>query len=328
MADWSLRSVRRAAAISRKFELVHMQYPSVRYGRGLAVNLLPGLIRLRGGPPLVLTIHDFRVMRKRWRARTIPMLSFASALIHVDQLDGEHLRRWSFRHPPMKHIPIAPNVPVLTCDDAQRRSWRSEMGIVDDELVVAYFGILYPHKGIPEMLDAVEQLRREGRKVRALCVGDFDREADYVAPLTARLSADYVTWVRGASLERVSQCLHAADMAALPFYSGAGFNRSSLLSCLQHGLPTVTTDGPSTPANLKEVFDVALVPTQNSAAVAGALQTLIVDDHLRQRMRTNAFKATESLSWPAVARRHAEFFGQIIASQARSEVIRENPQRA
>ncbi|HRK29740.1 MAG TPA: glycosyltransferase family 4 protein [Tepidisphaeraceae bacterium] len=327
MKSWDMSQRAEMVSIARDFDIVSLQYPSALYGRGLGINMLP-LSLMRLGVPCVVTIHDFRVMRKRWRARTIPMLSFARALIHVDQLDGEHLRRWSFRHAPMRHIPIASNAPVVDCDASKRAAWREHLGIQPDELLVAYFGILYPHKGVPEMLDAVATLRREGHRIRALCVGDFDREADYVAPMTARLQADHVTWVRGASLERVSECLHAADMAALPFYSGAGFNRSSLLSCLQHGLPTVTTDGPNTPANLKDVFELLLVPPQNSPAVTEALRKLATDASLRSRLRESAIAATANLSWPAVSRRHMEYFSQLAARPAQREVVHENPQRA
>lgn len=327
MPHWGFNQRRKIIDIARDFDLVHMQYPSVKYGRGPAVNLIPMFLRA-AGIPCVVTIHDFRVMRKRWCARVVPMLTFASALIHVDAGDGPYLRRWSpLRHAPMTHIPIASNAPVLPCDASTRAKWRRDLGIADDEFIVAHFGILYPHKGIPEMLDAVEAMQKEGRKVRALVVGDFDREADYVAPLSARLNAPGVVWVRGASLERVSECLHASDAAALPFHSGASFNRSSMLACLQHGLPTITTDGPATPKNLKDVYELLLVPIQNAAAVTTSLRALLDDAALRARLRGAALKSTETLNWPVVARRHVEFYSSVL-SKPTAEVAREAAQRA
>lgn len=317
MPSWGVSQRRRLVDVARQFDLVHMQYPSVRYGRGIGVNLVPMFLRA-AGVPCVLTIHDFRVMRKRWCARVAPMLTFASSIIHVDGGDGPHLRKWSpLRHAPMTHIPIASNAPVLACDASTRAVWRRELGLADNETAVAYFGILYPHKGTAELLDAIELLHAEGRRVRPVIIGDFDREADYVVPMTRRLTAAGVIWVRGASLERVSQCLHASDLAALPFHSGASFNRSSMLACLQHGLPTVTTDGPATPANLKEVYDLRLVPIQNARAVADALRVLLDDSTLRSRMRDNALTASAALSWPVIARRHSEFYAATLQGVGR-----------
>lgn len=313
---WGAGAWRSIVEQARECDLVHIQYPSVLYGRGPAINLLPARLRLAGVPVLV-TIHDFRVMRRRWRARVVPMLAAASGVIHVDGGDGPHLRRWCpLRRPPMRCIPIASNAPVLECDSARRHAWRAGLGLADDELAVAYFGILYPHKGVTELLDAVAVLQREGLRLRPVIIGDFDRSADYVAPLTERLTSGDTIWVRGASLPRVSECLHACDMAALPFYSGASFNRSSMLACLQHGLPTVTTDGPATPSNLKDAFDLKLIPPRNAAAVADALRTLAADPVLRDTMRANALRQTSALSWPAVAAAHAETYRQTLATRA------------
>jgi glycosyltransferase involved in cell wall biosynthesis len=329
---WSFKNRRQVIELARDFDLVHMQYPSVRYGRGPVVNLLPAMIRLGAGVPTIVTIHDFRVMRKRWRARVVPMLTAASGLIHVDGGDGPFLRRWSpFRHVPMTCIPIASNAPVLERTDERRRAWRRELGLRDGEIGVAYFGILYPHKGVGELLDAIDTLRNFGHRLRPIIIGDFDRDADYVESMTRRFaSSDKTIWVRGASLQRVSECLHAADVAALPFHSGASFNRSSMLACLQHGLPTITTNGPATPANLKDLYDLLLVPPQDSTALAKTLRRLITEPALRESMRQNALRQSADLNWPAVARQHAEFYREISATNPAKEAVRvhENPQRA
>jgi len=64
-----------------------------RFGRiwrctTLMINVLPSLLR-RKSPRTksLVTIHDFRVMRWRWRARTAPMLFGVDGLIHVDPQD-------------------------------------------------------------------------------------------------------------------------------------------------------------------------------------------------------------------------------------------------
>ncbi|MCS7033993.1 MAG: glycosyltransferase, partial [Phycisphaerae bacterium] len=235
--------------------------------------------------------------------------------------------RWSpLRHAPLVHIPIASNTPVLPCDEDTRRLWRRELGAAEEEFLIAHFGILYPHKGLSELLDAVDSLRQEAHNARVMVVGDFDRDADYVAPLTDRIRASGAIWVRGADLEQVSRCLHAADAAALPFHSGASFNRSSMLACLQHGLPTVTTNGPATPPELKDVYDVLLVPVQDASALAGALRKLITDPQLRQELRHRAFRSTAPLSWQAVSRAHGDFYRTLLPTP--TELPRENPQRA
>jgi glycosyltransferase involved in cell wall biosynthesis len=248
--NWGMGSRRAIVAeCTRGYDLIHLQYPCVSYKRSPLINLLPSILRLRrDSAPTVITIHDFRVMRHRWRARVAPMLWAVDGLIHVDEGDWPFIRSWGVsERRPRAHIPIAPNTEVVPTSPALRTKWRTDLGFSPDDVVVAFFGILYPHKGLPELIGAVQDLRQRGRSVRLLVLGDFDRHADYRPGMEKMLADPSVKWVRGAPLDEISRCLSAADLAALPFHSGASTNRSSMLSTLAHGLPTITTQGPCTP---------------------------------------------------------------------------------
>ena len=163
-----------------------------------------------------------------------------------------------------------------------------------------------------ELLDAVAMLRAAGRRVRPVVVGDFDRDAAWRAALESRLSSADVVWVRGASLSRVSEVLHAGDLAVLPFHSGAATNRSSLLAALDHGLPAVSTLGPHTPPGFGEKFDVRLVPPRDPAALARAIGGLIDDPAARARMRAAGLARRAAGAWPAVAARQLEIYREAL----------------
>ncbi|HEX8322539.1 MAG TPA: glycosyltransferase [Tepidisphaeraceae bacterium] len=295
------------------FDVAHIQYPAVAYGRSLLVNVLPTLLRKRHPrTKSLVTIHDFRVMRLRWRARVAPLLFGVDGLIHVDPRDGPYLKTWMpLSRPPTAIVPIAANAEPVPCDDDRRAQWRRELGFADDETVVAFFGILYPHKGLPELHDAIDRLRNKGRRVRLLVLGDFDRQADWRPAMEAELRGPHVTWVQGASLERISECLHASDLAALPFHSGASTNRGSLLATLAHGLPTVTTNGPCTPYDLDQQFPLSLVPVQSAGALATTIDGLIKDAGRRQRMREQALATMAQMTWPVVARQTLAFYARL-----------------
>lgn len=104
------------------------------------------------------------------------MIWGVDGLIHVDEGDWPSIRAWSIgQTKPRAHIPIAANFEPVTVDAELRKRWRSELGFGSDETVIAFFGILYPHKGISELVDSVKDLHQRGRKVRLLVLGDFDR---------------------------------------------------------------------------------------------------------------------------------------------------------
>ena len=291
-------------------DIVHVQYPGVRSGRGLLLNALPWLLRRRGVRTAV-TLHEFRTMRTRWRARAALMLGGADVICHVDAADASLIRLWSLPRRPTRVLPIAPNVEPVAVTPELRARWRDELHVAADETAVVFFGILYPHKGIADMLGAVDALRATGRRVRAVVVGDFDRQADWRPMMEKSLSAQCITWVRGASLTRVSEVLHAGDLAVLPFHSGAAVNRSSLLAALDHGLPAVSTNGPHTPAGFGERFDVRLVPPHDAAAVAAAVADLIDDPEARRRMRESGLSRATAADWPAIARRQLEIYREL-----------------
>ncbi len=315
--SWKWRDRAQLIELLASFDIAHIQYPSVAYGRSMMINLLPKLLA-RHAPQTksLVTIHDFRVMRLRWRARVAPMLWGVDGLIHVDPRDGPYLNTFMpFGRPPTTIIPIAANAEPVACVPGDRERWRSELGFAADETVVAFFGILYPHKGLPELHEAIKSLRTQGRKIRLLALGDFDRHAEWRAGMQEQLRQDHVVWVQGAPLQRVSECLHAADLAALPFHSGASTNRGSMLATLAHGLPTVTTNGPATPADLTEQFDVSLVPVNSPAALAQAIDDITRDPALAARMRRNALIASDKLSWPTVAKQTLAFYDRLLERQ-------------
>lgn len=302
-----------------QYDVAHIQYPAVAYGRSLLVNVLPTLLRLKyPNTKSLVTIHDFRVMRRRWRARVAPMLFGIDGLIHVDPRDGPYLKSWMpFSKPPTAIVPIAANAEPVPCTPELRAKWRAELGFADDETVVAFFGILYPHKGLPELHEAIDSLRKAGKKVRLLVLGDFDRLADWREDMEAQLRQPGVKWVQGASLDRISECLHASDLAALPFHSGASTNRGSLLATLAHGLPTVTTKGPCTPDDLDQQFPLSLVPIQSADALAKAIDTLMTDAALRQSMRDRALTVMQQMSWPVVAQQTLDFYQRLLGKQSK-----------
>lgn len=299
---------------SRGYDVIQLQYPCLIYGKSPLINLLPSMLRLRRGmPPTIMTVHDFRTMRRRWRARVAPMLWAADGVIHVDELDWPFIRSWGVGETrPRAHIPIAANAQPVPVTPELRNQWRTDLGFASDEIVVAFFGILYPHKGLTELVEAVQDLRQAGRKVCLLVLGDFDRQADYRPAMEQMLANPAVRWVQGAPLDEVSRCLHAADLAALPFHSGASTNRGSLLSTLAHGLPTVTTNGPCTPADFDKSFDVLLVRVNDRPAIAASIARLIDEPDLTNRMRQSAL--SRHRTWDTVARQTLAFYSSLIAS--------------
>jgi glycosyltransferase involved in cell wall biosynthesis len=119
--------------------------------------------------------------------------------------------------------------------------------------------------------------------------------------------------VQGAPLEKVSEGLHASDLAALPFHSGASTNRGSMLATLSHGLPTITTNGPATPSGFDRDYDVHLVPVKDRAALAAGIAMFMDDPEKSRRMRESALRRRRTFA--RVASETLAFYGRLLESR-------------
>ena len=302
--DWSEATAARLAAVADTSDVAHIQMPGVAWGRSMAPLFLPS--RRRGAT--VATFHEWRSMRCRWRLRASLVTRGLTAAVTVDAGDAPPLCRAARvvrvgRRLPTTTIGIGSNIPVLPPD---RRARRRELGLDDDDVAVAFFGLLYPHKGVGDLLDAAA-----GTRLRPVVIGDFDRADDFSRSMRPRLEREAV-WVRGADAEAVSRTLGACDLAALPYGSGAGPNRSALLAAMQHGLATVTTDGPTTPADFLATPGLAFVPPRSPDPLRKALLNL-ADNEGRRRAAGDAARAwADRLSWPAIARAHLDLYHHVL----------------
>jgi glycosyltransferase involved in cell wall biosynthesis len=314
---WDRASVDRILEQCRDVDLVNLHYPGTQYRRSLWVNAIPYLVRRRLNKPCLVTLHDFGSMTKQYRVRALPMLAGASAIIHVDPADNAVVRRWFIRSawvPPMYHVPIGITISPEPISQEQRHHYRAELGFDSGDIVILYFGILYPHKGVDDLVQAYRILRERHDNLRLLVVGDFDRDAPYVADMSRMLDTPDIRWVRDARNQRASQCLFASDIAALPYHQGAAANRSALLSCLAHGLPTVSTRSPVTPGDFDQRYGVTLVPIRQPEALAEVLHQWVVDPAHRRHQGDLALQAVSRLSWPHIAQQTREVFHSTLSA--------------
>ncbi|NWF78843.1 MAG: glycosyltransferase family 4 protein [Chloroflexi bacterium] len=314
--DWSHRAWPAviAALDCLRPHWLHIQYQTGAYAMQPGINLLPWRLRaLPGRPRLAVTFHDLLVPYlfpragplRRWVNHRLAR--DADALVVTNEADAARLQQFSPRL-----IPIGSNIPVSPPADFARDAWRVRLGATPGELLVAYFGLLAPNKGVDLLLAALADLALPWRLV---IVGGGATAPQDVAHATAiralatqlGLTERIVATGHLAPAE-VSACLLAADLAVLPFRDGASFRRGSLLAALAHGCPVVTTT-PADGATLAALQPAAaLVPPGDAPALARALATLGADGEARARYAAAGRTLAERFAWPAIAAQHEQCY--------------------
>lgn len=336
LTTWGPGLWRQVAKAARRADLVHVQYQPAAFGLQGGVHLLPWALGRLGGPPVVTTFHDLRIpylfpkagpLRQRAVAA---LVAGSAAAIFTDPADEARAARLG---DPARHywVPIGPNVLPAPNVGEQRDASRARLGAGPDTVVAAYFGFLNASKGVGDLLLALRRLRAGGQDVRLLLLGGAtggsdptDREeAEQVERLIGELGL--ATCVRRSGFlpaETMSAWLLAADLAVLPYVDGVSLRRGSLMACLAHGLPIVSTQPlrppplprrappalpglppPPQPERVRLVHgeSIWLVPARHPLALAAGIGTLASSPALRRRLARGAAAVAAELTWPRIA---------------------------
>jgi len=336
---WDARGVVALARTVRALgtEVVHVQFSPTAYGWRRAIGLLPAL--LRGGPPVVTTLHEWgswaprprwvpeRVARAVWDhvpldRETLLLLGASAALVTTNPGDTARL---ADRVP--TQIAIPPVVAALRADrEAARTALRARLGAPPGAEVLAFFGFLHPIKGIAHLLAAAAQLRRTRPALRVLLVGGFDslalparRARTWPGELRALAAehglAEAATFTGHIGPEEASRLLHGADVAVLPSDFGTTTKSSSLMTALDHDLPVVATRADPPDPLLADARRVLLVPPRDPSALAAALERILADPALAARLVRGGREIVPS--WAGVCAAHAGVYRAVLGRDAK-----------
>lgn len=310
-------------------QVLHIQYQTAAYEMHPAINLLPWRMRLLSPRPrLVVTFHDLRVpylFPKAGRVRqwvTKAIAAGCDALIATNQEDERTLRGWEFGAR-LTRIPIGPNITPQLPPEYEREAWRQNWGIEPETTLLGHFGFLNASKGAETLLRALNILVKDGHDVHLLMVGGRVGSSDptniayaqRMEELIEKLGlGERIHWTGFTPQSEVSANLMATDLAALPYRDGISFRRGSLMACLVHGLPIVSTRPLRRIPELREEENVLLAPSNDPATLARRLKDVMGNDDLRQRLGEGARLLAQHFTWPAIARKTVALYERLLSA--------------
>jgi glycosyltransferase involved in cell wall biosynthesis len=217
-----------------------------------------------------------------------------------------------------KCVLIPPPPIVRMCNGPKglaREAGRARLGVGLDDFVLAYFGYVYPNKGLETLLPAFQRVHSQGRRARLVIAGGVpshlhEERVSYMKELeelARTLGIDgEVTWTGFLSWDSddASRYLYAADACILPFDQGVSMNNSTFAAAAAHGLPIISTHGKSIERFFLHGENVFLCPPQDPAALATAIQPVMDQPELRARLAAGALRMSgEWFSWDRAVER-------------------------
>jgi len=169
---------------------------------------------------------------------------------------------------------------------------------VDPKPRILSFGRLVEKKGFDTLIAACDLLRKRGRSFECVIAGDGPEE-QRLQQMVTQLDLQGVVQVTGKPLlqEEIAGWLGAGHVFAQPCCWSSdndvdGIPRS-LMEAMACGLPSVSTAVAGIPDLIKDGESGLLVPPKDAAALADALERLMDDEVLAQRLSKGGRKHIE-----------------------------------
>jgi len=289
------------------------------------------LARLRRrGLTLSQICHEFE-LRERGNGPLVAMANRLYAGVYQNFeaifLHGENNRQRFlslFDIPPERThvIPLGNESMFLahSADPAGGPDLRARYALPADEPVVLFFGNLTVSKGIPDLIDAFAEVRKQVR-ARLVIAGyptkyiDMDKLFRQVAELGI---SDAVTFdARYIPIEEVGPLFRLATVVAYPYLSGT--QSASLQVAYAFERPVVATRVGGLPEEVEDGKSGYLVPPHEPDKLAQAILKVIEDPQRAAEMGAYARRLSETrYSWESIAEKMMSVYRDLMSREARS----------
>lgn len=277
-------------------DIIHIQYPTIGFGRQLGPQAAAVCAAFTGRKVLV-TVHE---SKKAHLLRRISLLPFNSVthIITTTAEQAEYLgKTWLYHlRERISVIPIASNIP--------RSNTANNHG---DTRICTHFGLIYPSKGIDTFIEVARLAALElNQQVRFRIVGNVHPAYRSYFQSLRNTAADLnIEWILGSTPEEVARLLSESLVCILPFSDGASYGRGSLLAALINGVPVITTRSNETPPELKHGEDIFF-----AGSTAEYLQYIsaLLNPQTYRRISKRSFELGHGFEWETIAARHRELY--------------------
>ncbi len=162
------------------------------------------------------------------------------------------------------------------CDPIQR----SSLGLKEDDIIIGVISRFDPVKGLSYLLDAVSSVIKRHPKVHLAMVGDGDC-TEQLKQQCQRLGIDSHVHFVGYQ-HNIPAWYEFFDIFALP--SLAECHSIALLEAMRAGKAIVATDVGGNTESVRDEKEALVVPSKNAEALADALNRMIEDRAMAQRL--------------------------------------------
>jgi len=282
-------------------ELIRKVNPDIVHTHGALSGRIAGR---RCGKAVIYTRHSaFPVPAKlkyppgRWVNKLVNE-HYADHIIAVSPAAAQNLTDAGISK---KKITVMMNgvAPLTRASDEECAALRAELGLAPNVFTAGILARIEPYKGHLYILEAAEQLKREGRDFRILIAGTGSFENEVRKAIAEKNLENEVLFLGFRS--DVAKLLSILDVQLNASY---GTEASSIALCegMSLGVPAIASDYGGNPWQIDDGEDGLIFPSRDSAALARALARLMDEPETLKNMQKRAVEIF-----------HERFTGEIFA---------------
>jgi glycosyltransferase involved in cell wall biosynthesis len=167
--------------------------------------------------------------------------------------------------------------------DTDRRKARAKLGIAQESRLVLFAGQVIERKGVKELLDAWKKIDSEKYQAQLVLIGDdIQNDGAYRKQMQTYASSEGIDATFMGFQRNVPEWLQAADIAVVPSREEPLGNAT--LEAMATGLPVIGTLAGGIPEMIQTEQTGLLVQVNDPDGLANALQRLLEDPGLAQKL--------------------------------------------
>jgi glycosyltransferase involved in cell wall biosynthesis len=234
----------------------------------------------RHGIPVIYLIHNVLPHEQRLWDRWLARQALSHGRNFVTQTTDEQERLLSII--PNAHIDTCPH-PVYSSffeHKIPKSEARKRLHLPQDTLVLLFFGIVRPYKGLKHLIDALGLLCERGIKPHLVIAGEFwENKQNYIDQIKKQELSSQVHIVdRYIPNEELEILFSAADLFVAPYTGGS--QSGAVEMALGFGLPVVVTDIIAQGISENSRNSCSIVPPGDAMSLAKAIDDFIQNPNL------------------------------------------------
>jgi len=197
---------------------------------------------------------------------------------------------------------VCPNLNVCQSKGYSKESARNELGILENDKILLFFGFVRKYKGLQYLLKAMPEVIKKHKNLKLWIVGEFyDDKEEYMKLIRERKIEEYVIiHERFIPDNEVEKYVKASDIVVLPYETAT--TSGVIQVAYQHDRPVIVSDVGGLPEVVKEKKTGLLFPPCDVNELANKIEYFFSEG---QQINWATFiqETREEYSWDRIIER-------------------------